>query len=65
MARAVKYVDLGSSWRYGRVNEDHLAHVIAKEQEEGWNYEGIEDHGWILTRKWVAEFTKEKPKVTN
>ena len=25
MARAVKYVNLGSSWRYGRVNEEHLA----------------------------------------
>ena len=63
MPRAAKYVEVKGSWMYGRVNEEHLAQVIAKAREDGWVYQGIEDHGWILNRKWAAEFTKENPTV--
>jgi len=45
-------------WWSGHVNEKDLARVIEEAQREGWLYEGLEDHGWALDRKWVARFSK-------
>jgi len=61
MSRAVKYVDLEKSWWYGHVNEEYLTRVVSEAQEEGWIYQGLEDHGWIVARKWVAKFVQEGP----
>jgi len=58
MPKQVKYIKVKKSWR-DHVNEKDLARVIEEAQREEWLYEGLEDHGWALDRKWVARFSKE------
>jgi hypothetical protein len=59
MPKQVKYIKVKKGWWTGHVNEEDLARVIEEAQREGWVYEGLEDHGWALDRKWVARFSKE------
>ena len=59
MPKQVKYVKVKKGWWTGHVNEKHLARIIEDMRAEGWVYEGLEDHGWQLDRRWVARFSKE------
>jgi len=60
--KKVKHVPVKKRWWSGHVNEKDLAKVIAKAEHEGWEYEELENHGWELSRKWVARFSKETKK---
>lgn len=58
MPKEVKYVKVRKGWWSGAVNEKDLAMVINKYQKEGWVFEGVEDHGSFLNRKWMARFSR-------